>query len=253
MIRSTIIAILAAWFMFSPTSAFCGGLIYKVPEDGISALYRVENSAKPAPPSLPVGVKISCVGTTTIDGQSCRWIEIDLQRKGHKPTETEVLKLLIPEDKIGEGTEPLKHVIKAWRRPSGPNVPGPQAINDVKESLELQNLKLFLHEMYNGVKEMGEVTITNESITELEKVTVDCALGEVECHGVRKEATFTRNGMAQEVSYTVLLHDDAPFGVVSMEVTMTPKVEGNGAGKHTLKFVLKEIGKNEASVLPDSR
>src|SRR5258708_16755663 len=81
---------------------------------------------------------VSSVGTATIDGEKCRWLEIKevtrFRNADMDMEQTAVTKVLIPENYIGKGKSPGEHVIRGWvRRGKTDDV---RALDD-KEATEL--------------------------------------------------------------------------------------------------------------------
>jgi hypothetical protein len=257
MLKQIVFAIPILLLSTLSSTTFAGGLLHTVPEDGAWARFQVEakDSVRPSAPSMPVSVKISVVGSATIDGESCRWIEVDLQRKDQKLAETEVFKLLIPEKQLGDGddAQPLQHIIQAWRRPSGPNNPPPEQIENPKNEANVENLRIFLEDVFDGIKKMENVKVQKETSEELHKVPVESPTGKVECEGIKKIGTFSREGMEMNLSYSVLFHSDSPFGVISTEATFTMKDKSKELGSSQLKTIMTESGKDATSVIPGAR
>jgi len=238
-------------------TTFADGLLHSIPQDGGWARYRVElkDSALPNAASRPISIKVSVVGTAMIDGESCRWIEVDLQRKGQKLTETEVFKLLIPEKHLGEGdsVEPFQHLVQVWLRQSGPNSPAPEQIKEFKNDSNVQNLRLFLQDVFNSIKKMDGVKVENESEQQLHKVMVDGPKGKVECDGVKKSGKFSRGEMRGDVEYTIYYHKDSPFGVAATNAKFTMKEGDKVVASHEVQLTLTEYGNDAVSAIPDVR
>ena len=97
-----------------PAIAVAEGLLYQLPDDGQWVRFEmVQTSWKRAGKCIGT-LTVSSVGTEEIDGRKCRWVEIDYDTKGWVAPIKNVYKLLIPEEHLGKGKDPLKHVVKAW-------------------------------------------------------------------------------------------------------------------------------------------
>ena len=234
------------------------GLIRELPEDGHWARYRIDSkitvpAGKPAPiDNHPKSLKVAVVGTTKVDGVPCRWIEIGVQRKGDKALETELFKLLIPEEHLEPGKLPLSHIVKAWRRPRGPNVPGPVQIEAPKQDMNLQNNRMYLHGLIDGIKAIGGITAKNEMTQNLDATVVDCGLGKVKCEGVKRTVVLSSDKATLDVTETIYFHRDAPFGVVQARTNGTTKQDGNVADTRDLTLTLTKHGRNGKTALPDA-
>ena len=105
-----------------PAVALPEGLLYQLPKDGHWVRFEIDDTITgPDGTEFPVvgTLTMSSVGTTKVDGQKCRWIEIAVEAKQSGKPFSHVDKLLIPEKHLGKGKEPLKHVAKAWRKSTG--------------------------------------------------------------------------------------------------------------------------------------
>jgi len=222
--------------------AFAEGMLYQLPDDGHWVRYELNGigSGIDGEVSTITGtLTMSCVGISEVDGKKCRWIEIaeDCKRAG-EPYQL-VHKLLIPEEYLAKGEEPLKHIVRAWRKHSqhGDN---PQAIDlNGKEASSLQTLDYILHGPY-------------KSQNELEAVQVECKLGALKCEGISAFEKTDLGGVTYESSFVIRLHDKAPFGVVTVEGERKVQREGKFLGKMTMSLKLVDCGEEAKSALPDS-
>ena len=186
---------------------------------------------------------LSSVGAAEVDGEACRWIEIDMAAKRDGQPFTVIHKLLIPEKHIGKGKEPLEHVLKAWFKHSMIADGTPRQIEDLKGTgaRQLAALRPFLH---------GPIKTSEK----LDKVAVESKLGKLECEGITaQEKTDAGGNGSYDSTYTIRLHATAPFGVVTYENTMKVERDGKSQGTMTGKMKLLDFGKDAKSALPDSK
>lgn len=113
----TIILILATSMRF----VIAGGPVQSLPKDGCWVKFYLEHET-----SGPDGVSgeytgswlISSVGTKTVDGEKCRWIEIEehLDEDDDGKPLTRWFKYLVPEKDLKPGGAPLENLIEYWHR-----------------------------------------------------------------------------------------------------------------------------------------
>ena len=95
-----------------PPVTFAEGLLYELPDDGHWVRFEMDGKGT-EPDGTEIAIvgtlTMSSVGTTEIDGEKCRWIEIVADAKRAGEPFTDIDKLLIPEDQLAKGKEPLKN------------------------------------------------------------------------------------------------------------------------------------------------
>ena len=185
---------------------------------------------------------LSSVGTCVVDGRKCRWIEVTEDGKSDGKAYTSTQKLLIPEDDLAKGKEPLRDVLKAWTKDSadGNNAREIADLDGAAGQSYLQNsFAYILHGPFN-------------SESELPAARIESKLGALECNGIAAfERTIVRE-IGIESSYTIRLHEKAPFGVVSWEVETKVKRAGQLISTGTLKLKLIDFGNHAKSAIPEA-
>jgi hypothetical protein len=230
----------------APNAVLGEGLIYQLPVDG--AWVRFDVDAKGAEPDgsevkMTGALTMSSVGTSDVDGQRCRWIEIAYESTANGQPWIEVNKLLIPEKHLGKGKEPLENVVKWWMKHSMVADGTPQQVKDLKGqgAVYVTRARPMLH----GPFQMPE---------KLDKVPVESKLGKLECEGLvaREKTDDTQSKVSYDSKYTIRLHPDAPFGVVTWQHEMKGLRDGQPQRTVNLELKLADYGKNAKSALPDS-
>jgi hypothetical protein len=229
-------------------------LIQRLPDDGRWASFRIDSKVKASGNTQPIDnspetIKVAVVGSAEEEGVRCRWIEMTIGREGDKPADMEILKLLIPEEHLGKGKLPLAHIVRAWRQSRG--APAPKPLDDPARDTNLQNYRLYLHGVIDGIKALG-VKATNESTKDLGAAVIECGLGKVPCKGTKRSAVLSRGEMTIDADETVYLHPDAPFGAARFTCEFTTKRGNETVETRTLTVTLAEHGRNAMTALPDA-
>jgi hypothetical protein len=230
-----------------PAIASAEGLLFQLPEDGHWVRFQVEG--KTIHPdrieTTQTGtITMSSVGKAEINGQKCRWIEIVMAAKfDDSPSGignysfTDIDKLLIPEEHLAKGKEPLKHVVKSWHKHSLDGGAA-QQVEDVKQ--RLQQLQTYLHGPFKATKE-------------LEAVRIDSTLGKLDCKGIAASETIEEGGATvAAVTYSIRLHEKAPFGVVGWEIEVKVLLNGKTVGTSVQKLKVAAVGTDAKSTIPDA-
>jgi len=224
------------------------GIIYRLPKDGTQVLYRVDGSEVDGDDgdkeSFRGTLTLSSVGVETVKGKTCRWIEIrhtwQNVTRGDKDDRVRILKCLIPEEHLGKGKTPSKHVLRGWRvafRGSvGKGKPYPLRRSDGSIRLGQPGGILL-----SGPAAKPEMLKAKEIATKLGKFT---------CFGVRSrfEVEAGRVGKVR-FTFTVWRHKEVPFGVVRFEV-QGKEPDGDVV---TMSGTIQQKADGAVSELPKSR
>ncbi|QDT46378.1 hypothetical protein Pan258_03970 [Symmachiella dynata] len=225
------------------STAQAEGLIHQLPKDGVWVRFDLEGKGTEpngVAVTLSGTITISSVGTTEVDGEQCRWIEISTEGKRDDQAFTDIVKLLIPESQLAEGKDPLKRVLKIWHKHS--QIPGgAKQIEDLsgQNARYLQKFRPFLHGPF-------------EKVQKLDKVPVDSKLGKVDCDGYSASEEVEMGTILMNSQYTIRLHKSAPFGVVTWEAETEVSQEGQPLGTMITQLKLSDFGKDAKSAIPDT-
>lgn len=240
------ISTVAVLLTITPTFVQADGIIHKLPEDGSWVEYFVEGKEIDAndPRDVKGGtgkLKIASVGTETVDGEPCRWLEIQGSFKDDNQSQEEriTLKLLIPEKHLKQGEKPREHIRRGWVRVSLGDRDGDVVKLDAADPGPFAwVLDILL---------AGPVTQTEK----VEPKTVLFQKGEVECPGVTASFGYTMKIRDEERempgTVTTWFQETVPFGVASLEVD-TKEPSGDLID---INATLSDYGKGAQTQLPN--
>ena len=239
---------LAMAALFLASWARADGLLYQLPEDGSWVRFHVRMTMEPGGGEAEAGkmtgaLTMRSVGQETVEGDKCRWIELELvpdkpagdqQAPPHGPPHI-IMKVLLPEQNLQKGKEPLQHLVKGWMKEGDEE---PRELKD-PNSEHTGPLPAFLSGPLKDVKE-------------LDKTTIDTKLGKLECDGITANNVYKQGEAVTTVQFETRLHDKAPFGVVNSKMQYDSK-RGDNEEKGTLSLEFDDSGHDAKSSLPDSR
>jgi hypothetical protein len=241
--RLYVIASMLVLILVVPAPSWAEGILSRVPEDGAWAKFDIEGKGTGSDGKVQVTVKgtqtVRCVGVQEVDGEPCRWIEVDtdsrFERVGREAGSLhEIFKLLIAEKYLVEGMDPREGIRIAFQK---------QGDSPVKR-LELQGADA---RQIESMDELFHAPFEPLRSLPIEKVVA--AGKDWECRGVEgRRATDAEN-----FSTVTRLHNDAPFGVVTYTYDKQRLRDGKQAGGRSMNWKLTEIGTGAVSALPDSR
>jgi hypothetical protein len=233
------------------------GLIFQLPADGTWARYDTTGETQATSKELPKqdfamtgSLTISSVGEVTRSHQKCRWIELKAETKSKGAYPKLVLKMLVAEDRLKRGEDPLSHSILTFFDPKPGDANGPikSYINEGFNRIqyEIDRFRWDFPEPLDNVKSLMRETIETPAgkFEDCEVFTGTSAYDGPLLGGARTVTNAT---------YRIAIHPNAPFGVVSMQI----EVEGSEIhddfvaslkGKKTLR--LAATGKDAVSDLP---
>lgn len=224
-------ATLAALFVgVSPHALLADGLVYRLPEDGTAAVFRMEMTQDAGDRSREVlgTLRLSSVGKDTVDGKACRWIELRLRMTEGDREQDKVAKLLIPEAELVKGGDPMSAVVRAWEKEEEDE---PERMED--PASHRRPVPVFLS---GPLEDAG----TGDD----EAVAVE-GLGNLTCKTITGRGAY---GDAQQlkVEFTTARSDKAPFGVAKC----TMKFQ-HGEQRGTVELLLEKVETKAESAIPD--
>lgn len=232
----------------SASVALGDGLLYQLPPDGTWATYSLDGSSATDTRELrsKAKLRIASVGHLIVDGEPCRWIEVqsfDLDIPGMNSrileSQNQTFKLLIPEKHLSKGSSPIDHVLRGW------GVLGPKGQHK-PEALRNVNAKEF-----DWILVPLILAGPLHNPRTLEDAEVDSKLGKVPCGGIRGtlrvESAGNRPATECEVEYRS--YAKSPFGIVTADYAI--KAEPVTALRLRLRLI--DFGKNAVSALPEAK
>lgn len=241
MIRSIVVVTLIAFVATSPGTARAEGLVLQLPKEGAWAQFEMiqvkglvdSNSGKTLieDRTTQATLRISSVGSATVEKKSCRWIELKLEEPMGDSISTIILKLLIPDDHLKKGGDPAGNIMQGWVKGGDKPV---RPIGD-GDSIPVRML----------------VAGPEEKLTKLDPKVVECKAGKLKCDGLSGTSTWKDDNERNfNTTYELRLHRKSPFGVAWWK--SESDVVDKGA-RMTIKATssLIESGTDATSELPD--
>ena len=259
--RSNSVCLLMLCLIFGTSVHEVNGqtLISKLPDDGTWAKYDV--STRITMPEFadraPVRrsqVVLRSVGTEKIDGQICRWIEMETLTsnkalRAGRSDAMKVYKILVPENLVNEGKSPAGKIKKAKVL----TIEG-----DVRSLGEVAADSKEIKEMLRNMWPEGKVE------KEVPAESIECGLGKLECQVTQFVYKSTQPDQAAavdkvekkyfiEIKQTIYRHEKSPFGAVK---TIGEIVQVAGRKRMPMsktETILKETGTGAKSAIPEKK
>jgi hypothetical protein len=231
-------SIVSAVVLVSFVSARADGIVHRLPDDGTGAVYELESTFDSnGKTSRAKGtLTMLSVGTTTVEKEKCRWLELQMVMRGDEGRRRMIYKVLIPEGFLRAGQAPMEHIVKSWwQRRDGE----PELLQSHPKDENWGVLPLLLS---------GPPTKPSA----LDKMEVATPLGKIQCTGTRGTLKIEQESRKWEGTIETRLHEKAPFGVISMRLEMDVDRRGQRS-KGTFSLKLIEIRKNVRGELADEK
>ena len=255
--RKVVVALIAAGGGIIAGSVLADGLVFQLPPDGAWARYSVHTEGEfgdgkgPWQKVATEGtLTISSVGAVTRNEQRCRWIELKSESTAKGPYPKLVLKVLVPEERLGRGQDPLSHAVLTFFNP---------------KPVDAKQMESFIDEGFNRVqyeidrfRDVFPKTLDN--LKNLQRETAESLADKFEgCEVLTGTSDYdgpllNKGRGVFKANYRIILHPKAPFGVVSMQIESDGR-EFSGTGvtvsvKLKKTLTLDGTGKNAVSDLP---
>jgi hypothetical protein len=209
-------------------------LLRRLPPDGSWATFHCSEEFDEGT-TRNTYITIKSVGKAAVDGTDCRWIELKYQSDESRTAgKGYVIKFLIPEKHIGPDRDPLKHVIKSWRK----------NLDEELDELEKEKVVEQYPRLYLVISEPIKITKKRE-----EKGFVEWQKGRLECDVL--EGTSRRELKVEncDLEYRLSVNEKVPFGVAGV----TMRLESSLGYKGTIEYRLVDMGTDATSDLPDAK
>ena len=235
--RLTMLLILAA----VPRLATAGGPVQSLPKDGCWVKFLLEHET-----SGPDGVNgeytgswtISSVGTKTVDGEKCRWIEIEERFEQNDEGEplTRWFKYLVREQDLKPGGDPVSNVIEYWYRDT----------NDVTTARRSKHRPAMMPMFFRGTpKEETALAEPKRVLWQQGDLTIKQAA----------EQTQT----IREPEFSLIIRDvvwkqpDIPFGTASITSNVSLKRDDFPTYIYVRRLTLRDHGTDAKSTIPEAQ
>lgn len=214
MLRSLLLTLIA--FATSVSTAYADGLIFQLPKDGTWVQFNTDGSEIDGrdgdKEEFGGTITVSSVGTKTVKGEKCRWIEIrhtwQKSTRGDTDDRVRILKCLIPEKHLGRGKTPSKHVVRGWRVGYlGSKGKGrPHGVRRSDGSMDFgQPGGMILGGPLKNSKKLKAKSISTK-------------LGKFQCKGLTGTFDVKLGKRTAPYTLTVWLNEKVPFGVVRFKM-----------------------------------
>ncbi|MBS0264796.1 MAG: hypothetical protein JSS02_22870 [Planctomycetes bacterium] len=220
-------------------SACADGLIYQLPAQNVQARYKLELLASANGEQQPArkgSLTIATVGSSEINGEKCRWIEIKMIISEDAGERATLMKVLVPEKHRTKGQSPGANMIKAWVAEGDV---APMEFRDLTDSRTLA-IAVLLAGPPKNANTSDPLEIDNPK------------LGKVRCAGVTGDQEIAGPlGLQVPLRIDDRLHDDSPFGLVTANWSFELKVNGQSAIQGQFKLTLTDINTTALTEWPD--
>lgn len=218
--------------------ALANGLVFQLPEDGRWAEFQMKTAKEIDGEEQWTdsgAIRVASVGQLNERGEKCRWIEVLCTSDDR----TLLAKVLVPEKHIGQGQDPLAHVVRGWIKMGNRE---PEKLTSPKDQLQ-SILPVVLAPPLSDPKPLPEKVIQTK-------------VGKLRCKGIAGHIPYqVASGpfRSDKMTFETHLHPKVPFGVVSSRSMFTLKQEGHPARTFATLFLLQTVGRGAESELAELR
>ena len=219
MYRTLLAALTVTATIATASAADPVGLIQRLPKDGSWASYSDVGNKDSG------SFTIRMVGTTTEDGQKCRWIEMQTAKETGTKART-LSKILVREKDFAPGAKQTPEILRGYRQVND------NAVTELSDNEQAEAALVI--EWQKDAK-----TVKSERVIDYQK-------------GQLKIATATRGKLDHpeselDVTQTIWSDNESPFGTAAMDLS----VKAGDVSVYEGKMTLRDHGTGERSALPD--
>jgi hypothetical protein len=233
----TIVLFLAA----SPRLASAGGPVQSLPKDGCWVKFYLELETGPSDDDKTTGSwTVRSVGTKTVKGEKCRWIEIEehIDKGDDGKPFTRWFKYLVREKDLKPGGDPLGHLIEYWHKDT----------DQTKTATKSDTRPAMMPMFFRGTPKTATAVAKSKRVSwQQGEFTVKQA----------QEQTQTISG--QEGRYRLVIRDvvwknaDIPFGTAAVNSSVRLVRDGFPTYTYVRRLSLSDHGTGAKSKLPEAK
>ena len=229
-------------FLLTSNAVLGQKLITQLPDDGTWAKYQMSHkSGQGKEDSLKGELTIRSVGKSEVDGITCRWIEVEIKTPLGTRTIVDTEKFLIDERAFGQESIAAESIKKCW------------SFSSASRSKEVLEVKPNTHRMKTLVSSLlSDAPYSQKK----DNKTVECVLGKLDCSVIAtSQEKLDALGDKRPNYYmecTAFYNQKSPFGFVQATRTNIEIANGKKVKMGATTQVLKEVGKNANSGLPEN-
>lgn len=219
------------------------GLLQKLPKDGSWVRYHIiRKNERPGKIQETSGtMTIRSVGRETVNGEPCRWIEIQMEEETGKIKTINVQKILVPTKIFTKGKTVAKKVIRGWKKR---NKDDPQKLNISAISDDITIL-LLLPDPSRETQTIKEKKVINYQKGKLE---VDTGIaGSL----ILDQSANPNKKVSSSFIFFYWIHDKVPFGTAGGDWNITIQRDGIALGNAKMTFTLEDFGTDAKSAMPN--
>ena len=200
----------------------------RLPKDGTWATYSFGGTEVGNKESGTATYRM--VGTTTEDGQKCRWLELQINEDGRKAS---ISKMLVRAKDFAEGAKKTPKILRGWKKE------GAEAVAKLDDK-EKSAIELLAFGVYENAK-----TVKLEKVIDYQKGR--WKIGTATQGKQTVQLPEAEVGVMADFTLTIWIHKDSPFGTAASELLVK-------TGETTVfesKGTLQDYGTGAKSGLPD--
>lgn len=227
-------------------SAPAGGIIRELPPDGGWVRFAVVGETKEpgrTAAAFSGTLTIRSVGSEIIDGEPCRWIEIETaieHKAADAPGSSGIFKLLIPEKHLSGAEDPRQHVLRARKKV------GDRVVNLMVEGADAGAISRLPFMTFPGTAFDEFFHAPLPEVGKMEWVRLETPVRRLVCRLIEARKPASPGG-STEVTTKTWLSQSIPFGVAQYRYTRSL---GSGRSR-TVQLTVTQTGDDAKSAIPD--
>lgn len=220
-----------------------GGLVQALPEDGVWVKYLAEVRYPAGGPDMAGTVTLRVIGKEAVQGETYRWLELEMRLKSNDREEHGVFKALFRETDLKNGGKNGLKIARGWNRTLGA-----KGTSEAKPLQGIEKASKGPLGMYFGCPMTGPAVVNEPHAIDYQRGRLQIKTGIAGRLDLQLEEK-PRGASRVFINQKIWKHKTVPTGVARLEIEA---VQDGMTVQHVI-LTVQDFGKGARSTLPGKK
>jgi hypothetical protein len=225
----------------------------KLPADGWWVRYYITSRREGTNDDIIIKRTYSLVGTSTENGEKCRWVEMNSEQTFNAKERKEILKFLIPGKELLESEKPLNSLVRAWGKFDDEPVEElkfnqPLGVRGSVASADF----VWGRDMVILPGPQRKATLVNErKVVEYQQGRLEMTEGRTGKHVATRQAVTVVQKQTVALEFTVWNHTSLAPAFAAAKTRFEILIDDAPRAADVSEWVIEDFGTDAKSAMPD--